>query len=284
MPDAPLISVITATFNAAAQLPDTLSSLRAQTYRNFEWIVVDGGSTDGTAELLHASENMLSYWISEPDRGIYDAWNKACRHARGEWVLFLGAGDVLAQPETLECCAQYLKAAGRATVFVYGRLQLLSEKNRVPLDTFGVPWADIKGHWEIGRPALPPHGACFHRRVLFVGPDPYDLRFPIAADAELLLRHLLKTSAAPPEFIPVEVSRSPIGGVSFRLETASALKGEIRAINRKLGISPPFLHRLHEGLRMFAIRVLLMLPDGLARRIADRLRNAAGRPDRWSIR
>lgn len=281
--DAPLISVITATRNAADALPITIASLKAQKFSGFEWLVADGGSMDGTVELLRDNADLISWQASGPDKGIYDAWNKACRHARGEWLLFLGAGDEFPKPETLECCAQYLMAAARGTVLAYGRLELLSEKNRVPLEVLGVPWANLQDRWEIGRPALPPHGACFHRRELLAGPAPFDLRFPIAADADLLLRHLVNGAAAHPDFIPMEVTRSPIGGVSFRLETARRVQREILAINRKLGICPPFQHRLREGIRMGAIRVLLMLPDRWARQVADGLRKLAGKPPRWSI-
>lgn len=86
--------------------------------------------------------------------------------------------------------------------------------------------------WEIGRPALPPHGATFHRRNLFDEPDPFDLRFAIAADSHFLLRQIRNH---PPHFMPVTVTRSPLGGVSFRLDTARLVATEIATINRDLG-------------------------------------------------
>src|SRR5262245_48790230 len=89
---APLITIVTATMNAAATLPITARSLAGQHGADFEWIVADGASTDGTLDYLSRCE-MPVCWTSAPDRGIYDAWNKACRRARGEWLLFLGAGD-----------------------------------------------------------------------------------------------------------------------------------------------------------------------------------------------
>ena len=90
----PAISVITVTFNAAALLPGLMDSLRTQTDRDFEWVVVDGASTDGTVALLNSSGDILSHWISEPDFGIYDAMNKALQMARGEYYLVMG---ILAQ-------------------------------------------------------------------------------------------------------------------------------------------------------------------------------------------
>lgn len=91
----PTISVITATYNAAKVLPSLIESLRAQSDRGFEWIVVDGASTDGTIDILKSTGDVVSRWISEPDFGIYDALNKAVRLATGEYYLVVGADDIL---------------------------------------------------------------------------------------------------------------------------------------------------------------------------------------------
>lgn len=91
------LSIVTATFNAAAQLPGLVASLAAQTDRDFEWVVADGGSTDGTLALLEtaAGARLPLAWHSEPDFGIYDALNKAVRRARGTHYLVVGADDRL---------------------------------------------------------------------------------------------------------------------------------------------------------------------------------------------
>lgn len=91
----PLISIITVTRNSAKDLPDCLASVAAQGGVDYEHCIVDGASTDGTVELLRAQTNARLRWISEPDRGIYDAMNKAVRMARGQWIYFLGADDRL---------------------------------------------------------------------------------------------------------------------------------------------------------------------------------------------
>lgn len=280
----PLVSVITATRNAVAGLPFTIASLRAQTCPAFEWLVADAGSNDGTVDLLRKNQDLISWWVSEPDAGIYDAWNKACRHARGEWLLFLGAADELAQPETLERCARYLVEEGGGRVLVYGRLELLSQENRVPLEVFGMPWEEVQGKWEIGRPALPPHGACFHHRSLFADPTSFDLRFPIAADAHFLLRILGRRPGVPPLFMPLVVTRSPIGGVSFRLDTARQVSREIAAINHDLGLSAPLTVRAFDTIRLFVISILNCLPVHFSHRVADLLRGVTGKPGRWSAR
>lgn len=281
MPDAPLISIITATFNAAEQLAHTVASLREQTFRNFEWIVIDGGSTDGTPELLRDTEDMLSYWVSEPDSGIYDAWNKGCARARGEWLMFLGAGDVLASPEVFEGFLKTLAVSGKHCPLVYGRALLLSARDRQPLDELGLPWPQLRDKWEIGRPALPPHGATFHHCSLFVDQTPFDTRYRIAADSKMLLGAI---RTAPPAYVDCVVVGIPIGGVSFQFRTARAVAAEVRAINRELGIRVPIGEQLLESLRLGILDFLRMLPERLAHRVADRLRSAAGRPARWSVR
>jgi glycosyltransferase involved in cell wall biosynthesis len=91
----PLISVITVTLNAVKFLEQCIKSVAEQHYPNVEHIILDGGSTDGTIKLLEKFNDKISYWKSEPDNGIYSAMNKAVKHAKGEWILFLGADDVL---------------------------------------------------------------------------------------------------------------------------------------------------------------------------------------------
>ncbi|MGQ9863607.1 MAG: glycosyltransferase family 2 protein [Bacteroidia bacterium] len=98
----PLLSVITVTYNAEKTLPKTLASLQAQTFQDWELILIDGGSKDKTLSLLEPVKDKISYAVSEPDEGIYDAMNKGLKAARGEYVIFLNAGDALYEPDTLE--------------------------------------------------------------------------------------------------------------------------------------------------------------------------------------
>ena len=89
----PIISIITVVYNAAATLEETIKSVLAQTYENLEYVIVDGGSTDGTLDILKRYQNPKITWKSEPDKGIYDAMNKGIKMAKGEWIYFLGADD-----------------------------------------------------------------------------------------------------------------------------------------------------------------------------------------------
>lgn len=91
----PLITVITVTFNAAAHLQNCIQSVLNLASRNVEHLIIDGGSTDGTLEILQNYNQQIAYWQSEPDQGIYHAMNKSLKLAKGEWLLFLGADDQL---------------------------------------------------------------------------------------------------------------------------------------------------------------------------------------------
>ncbi|OKS86943.1 glycosyltransferase family 2 protein [Mucilaginibacter polytrichastri] len=95
LPDMPVISIISVVYNAEEFLEQTLLSIVKQTYRNIELIIIDGGSTDGTLDIIKRYEKHISYWVSEPDKGIYDAMNKATEVVTGDWVNFVGAGDIL---------------------------------------------------------------------------------------------------------------------------------------------------------------------------------------------
>lgn len=91
----PLISIITVTFNAYKHIQNCIDSIQTQSYRNIEHIIIDGGSTDGTINILQHNNQKITYWKSEPDTGIFNAMNKGLKQAKGDWIYFLGADDAL---------------------------------------------------------------------------------------------------------------------------------------------------------------------------------------------
>lgn len=105
------LSVITVNLNNAAGFKKTAESIVSQTYQDFEWIVIDGGSTDGSKELIEQYSDHIAYWVSEKDTGIYNAMNKGVRHANGEYVQFLNSGDSLYGTTILERVALELYGA-----------------------------------------------------------------------------------------------------------------------------------------------------------------------------
>jgi glycosyltransferase involved in cell wall biosynthesis len=100
-PSRPLVSVITAVYNDKTNLESTIRSVLNQTYKGIEYIIIDGGSTDGTLDIIRKHQDRIAYWMSEPDRGVYDAMNKGADLASGEWINFMNAGDRFFEVETV---------------------------------------------------------------------------------------------------------------------------------------------------------------------------------------
>lgn len=97
----PLLSIITATYNAVDTIESTILSVINQDYPNIEYIIIDGGSTDGTVDIIKKYNNKIAYWVSEPDNGLYDAMNKGILQATGEWVTMRNCGDFFAEKKSL---------------------------------------------------------------------------------------------------------------------------------------------------------------------------------------
>lgn len=116
----PLFSIITVVYNGAKHLEQSLCSILDQQYPNIEYIVIDGGSTDGTVDIIKQYEDRLSYWVSEPDQGIYNAMNKGLAKATGAYVAILNADDY-SMPNTLQTVAHQFETTGAD--IIYGKLQ-----------------------------------------------------------------------------------------------------------------------------------------------------------------
>ena len=125
----PLFSIITATYNAADTVGRTLASVDAQTFSDYEHIVVDGASADGTTGLVNAAENPARRMISEPDRGLYDAMNKGIATATGRYLIFLNAGDKFHSPDTLKLLADAV-AREDSPGIVYGQTLIVDDAGR----------------------------------------------------------------------------------------------------------------------------------------------------------
>ena len=125
----PLISIITVSYNAAATIEQTILSVINQDFVDYEYIIVDGGSTDGTVDIIKKYQDRITLWVSEPDRGIYDAMNKGIRYAKGEYVYFLGGDDLLFDNQVLKNVNSYMM--DKRTVY-YGNV--LFEKRNVIYD------------------------------------------------------------------------------------------------------------------------------------------------------
>lgn len=111
------ISVVTVCYNAVKSIEETMLSVLNQTYDNIEYIIIDGGSTDGTVDIIKKYSDRLAYWVSEPDKGIYDAMNKGIIAATGDYINFMNAGDSFYSNKTLADIEQHLD---NSTVVIYG--------------------------------------------------------------------------------------------------------------------------------------------------------------------
>lgn len=205
----PVISLIVAVLNKVDTIQRCISSIAGQTYNKKELIIIDGGSTDGTVDLIERNSNSISYWESNPDRGIYHAWNKALDHATGEWICFLGADDRLWEDSVLDNMAQYLIDAAGNTRIVYGRVYVVRTNGTI-IDAFGEPWQQARKQFLRG--ICLPHQGVLHHRSLFEVHGHFDESFEIAGDYEMLLRELRNM---PAKFVSdVTVAAMQYGGLS----------------------------------------------------------------------
>jgi glycosyltransferase involved in cell wall biosynthesis len=178
----PLITVITAVFNGAKTLERSILSVINQSYDNLEYIIIDGASGDGTLDIIRRYEEAIDYWVSEPDGGIYDAWNKGIRLAGGDWLAFLGADDIYL-PGALNAYGEAI--AGRSD----RRLEYIS--SRVNLTQGAKVIRTIGGHWSwksLRRYMNVAHVGSLHSRALFERYGLFDTSYKIGGDYEFLLR------------------------------------------------------------------------------------------------
>ena len=220
--DFPFFTIIAATRNATTSLQRLLESLALQSCRDFELIIQDGASTDGTVVVAEAWRERLPALsiVSETDAGIYDAWNKALRRIQGEWVLFLGADDELADADVLARAKERMCAYPPHVLFAAGDMTMCRSDGSV--------MQECRVQTEQGVAYLPqgipvPHSALFHRRSLFVS-HMFDTRFRIAGDYEFLCRTWKTESQA--ERLGFCVTRMIWGGISSHPRTVFTMRWE----------------------------------------------------------
>lgn len=178
---APKLSIVIATWNAARTLDRCLRSIAGQEFTNWELLISDGGSTDGTVELIEKNEPLVAWWHSRGDAGIYDAWNEALVRARGEYVCFLGADDVWADRGAL---SRLFSAIGAEQFDLVTSRGLIRDPTTGIGITFGSAW----NYRRIGRRMVVCHPGLLHRRSLFDEHGYFDPRYRIAGDLDFLLR------------------------------------------------------------------------------------------------
>jgi glycosyltransferase len=202
------LSVVTAVMNGAQTLPAMLVSLGQQTHPDIEHIAQDGGSTDGTLEILRARRRIASSIMSTPDAGIYDGINKGITRATGDVIGLLHADDQLADPTVLAAVATIL--ADPEIDGVYGDLQYIAADGRVLRHWTAGPYRNSRLKWGW----MPPHPTVYLRRHVFDRHGTYDAEFRISGDYEAMLRYL--ASGVRLAYLPQVMVQMQVGGVSNR--------------------------------------------------------------------
>lgn len=273
----PYISIVIPTLNVARILPRCLESIAAQTFRDFEVLAVDGGSTDGTFEIFRAKGDNVTYLVSEPDRGVYHARNKALAHATGEWVCFLGADDWFWSPDALATLVPHLRTAWPRFRVVYSRLRMIDRQGQL-VEEVGEPWVRARaGFFSFG---LIPHPGLMHHRTFFESHGVFDERFKISGDCELLLRELKTADAL---FAPELTVGMEFGGESTRPENFLRVMRETEEALTRHGYAPPrLLWTYWKICSWLYVRLHALVGDRIARRLADAYRLLSLRKPRFS--
>jgi len=227
------VSLLTVCYNSAGTVADSIKSVRSQDYKDVEYIIVDGNSNDGTKEIIKANNDLIDKWISEPDKGIYDAMNKAIKMATGEVVGILNSDDFYSSSNVI---SQVAKAFNDSTVdAVFGDLVFVDPNNlkKVVRRYSSAKWSPEK----FARGFMPAHPTFFVRRKYYEQIGLFKTDYRIAADYELLIRflyvHKLKY-----KYLPLNMVTMRKGGVSSRgIRSNIILNDEIIRGCRENGIN-----------------------------------------------
>jgi glycosyltransferase involved in cell wall biosynthesis len=184
------ISIILATYNAGKYLENALQSIIQQNYPSLELIIIDGKSQDDTLSIIRKYQEHITFWKSEPDKGIYDAWNKGIEMSTGDWIMFLGSDDKLL-PDSLISYSDFINSTETDVEFISSRM-LYTDENMKPYRTLGWKWEWPKFQLEM----TVAHTGSLHSKKLFDKYGKYNTDYKICGDYELLLRpgKNLKTS------------------------------------------------------------------------------------------
>lgn len=253
----PLISVVTVVFNDVQHLKETIGSVLAQNCEAVEYILIDGGSTDGTLEVIKSYQDRIDYWVSEKDQGIYDAMNKGVDLATGSWIIFMNSGDRFYKDDTLLRCSQHMLGTG--TKFLFG--DMVSDYGSFLKYRKAKPLSKIL------------RGMCFSHQSVFIEAayhksNKYDLRYSLAADYDFFLKAYVKGHSF--SYLNEAVSLTSVQGVSDRdrFKVISQYRQAVKSHCPSLRNDCFFLYTiLDNAVRALAKRIL---PDTLITAIKRR--------------
>lgn len=216
------VSIITVTLNSEKYLSDCIQSVRRQGYADIEHIVVDGKSTDGTLKIIKRHQNHLSKWISESDRGMYDAINKGIAMATGDIIGILNSDDIFASENVIENIVHCFKT--KNTDSVYGDLVYVKPSNTEKVSRL---WKGVDyKRYRFNYGWMPAHPTFYMKRSLIEKYGPYENHYYTAADYEFMARYLYKHKISA-TYLEQLVIKMRSGGASN-----DSLKGRLRANRR----------------------------------------------------
>lgn len=203
------VSIITVCYNAASTIADTIESIRDQSYKNVEYIVVDGASTDGTLQIINQYRNVIDQFVTEPDKGIYDAMNKGINLSNGEVIGILNADDVYSSNDVLnQVVSSFLE---NDVDGIYADLEYVNQDDISKIYRYWksrdyVP-RDFYHGW------MPPHPTFFLKKSCYEKYGLYLTDFRISADYELMLRMIEKHQIST-HYLPKSIVKMRVGGES----------------------------------------------------------------------
>jgi glycosyltransferase involved in cell wall biosynthesis len=227
----PLVSIITIVYNNVRDIDYTIKSVLEQTYKNIEYIIVDGASTDGTLDIIKTYKDRISKVISEKDNGIYDAMNKGLMAAMGDYVLFLNSGDELFDLNTI----QQIVEKGNNADIIYGETKLVDEQRRIVGDRRHA--APKKFDWKSFRYGMNVcHQAIYVKRAIA---EPYDQQYQLSADIDWVIRAAKKAKTT--VNIHQYVAKYLVGGMSQKRHQQS-LRERYEIFKKHYGTIPNIIN------------------------------------------
>ena len=228
----PRISVVMAVLNGEAGLRRALDSIVGQTYPEVEVVVMDGGSTDGTLDILRGYGARIAHWESGPDTGVFNAWNKALDHVTGDWVCFLGADDWYAGTDVMARVAAQITEDDATHDVYYGHMDRHLPGGRIS-HARERRWSRERRR-RFRRGVMFPHPASFTNRAQFDVVGRFDESFAIAGDFEHLLRILRRGSRA--RFMDILVVNMTAGGISQQASNRMRIAREVYRARYRNGV------------------------------------------------
>jgi len=205
------VSIITVTYNSAGTLQSTIDSLAIQDYPNIEYIIIDGNSTDGTQDIIRANPDVVTSWISEPDKGLYDAMNKGIKMATGDIVGIINSDDFYHRSDSISQIVQAFGDSGKQSVYTDIRFVHPDDLEKT------VRYYNSKRFklHKLSRGIMPAHPTFFTYRDNFEKYGYYRTDYKIAADFELLVRFLYKHKLGH-HYLPIDLMKMRTGGLSTK--------------------------------------------------------------------